>query len=556
MSEYAGGIKQRIVYVSELSNDGEDFASGEDDNSYICCMPYGNCSCNSLDYALANLASNVLINITSNVTLSSPIIVSYIENVTIIGHNNPTVNCERVGVLHFTNSLNCIIEGITWHGCGIENSQPAIKVSNSSNMSIKNCIVQYSRGQAVLLSDVSGDVNISHCNFVHNNRHRAHGAAILYSSSEYHHFSAVFTINYCIFAYNSDARSLVYIEKICTHNNSDITFYNTEFHDNRAAISVYVVNQKIYMNGQYLFQNNVAWGIFASRDHSTVIFSKNSNITFQNNSAQEVFSSCDHSTVIFGQNSNVTFAQNTVTFIVFLYHSKLTVDQNSVVTFNNNRVSSIYSQVNSNTKFTVTCKVTFSNNFGHTIISNDNSFVTFEGNSIAVFTNNVQNHVIYSIGNSYIYFQGNSTTVFTNNSADGRVIFSADNSYIYFQGNSTTVFTNNAANREVIFSGNNSYIYFGGNSTTVFTDSSLYHFGVIHSLLISHIHFEGNSTTVFTNNYGYESGAIYSIFDSYIYFKGNSIAVFRNNRGLNGAAISIRENSSIATFWRELFYSV
>ena len=63
---------KRIVHISEL-------ASGEDDN--MCCL-YGNCSCSSLDHALANLTSNVVINITTDAMLSLLIRVSDIENIT------------------------------------------------------------------------------------------------------------------------------------------------------------------------------------------------------------------------------------------------------------------------------------------------------------------------------------------------------------------------------------------------------------------------------------------------------------------------------------------
>ena len=52
--QYVDG-NQRIVYVSELAGSH---------NKSDCCV-YGNCTCNSLDYALANLTSNVLINITT-----------------------------------------------------------------------------------------------------------------------------------------------------------------------------------------------------------------------------------------------------------------------------------------------------------------------------------------------------------------------------------------------------------------------------------------------------------------------------------------------------------
>ena len=79
---------QRIMHVSELISDDEDFFT--DDTSLMCCV-YGNCSCHSLDQALANLTSNILINITTDVTLSSLIKISGLVNIAIIGQNNPTV---------------------------------------------------------------------------------------------------------------------------------------------------------------------------------------------------------------------------------------------------------------------------------------------------------------------------------------------------------------------------------------------------------------------------------------------------------------------------------
>ena len=167
----------------------------------ICCM-HGNCSCNSLDQAMANLTSNVLINITTDVTLSSIIKVSNIENVTIIGHNKPTVKCKTIGAIHFTFCHNCIMQHITWYGCGTEDvddhTEPGLKLSNSSNITINDCNFHHSKSQALLLSELSGDVNINHCEFVHNT-HRGHGAAIHYLSSSVTnlHQLLVFTISDC-----------------------------------------------------------------------------------------------------------------------------------------------------------------------------------------------------------------------------------------------------------------------------------------------------------------------------------------------------------------------
>ena len=242
-----------IVYVSELF--------GEARNNTFCCV-YGNCSCNSLDYALANLTSNVLINITTDVTLSSLTKPSNIENVSIVGHNNPTVNCTNVGGIQFNFCHNCIIQGIIWHGCGSENFdtnvEPGLKLSYSSNMTIQNCSFQHSVGQAVVLSEVTGDVNINHCQFVHNSHYRGHGAAVHFLSNNVTNYpQLLFKINHCNFSYNEGAKSLVYIENKNSEQNNSIFLYHFSFCHNQGT-SIYVVNQKLNFHGNILFLNNTA----------------------------------------------------------------------------------------------------------------------------------------------------------------------------------------------------------------------------------------------------------------------------------------------------------
>ena len=84
---------QRIVYVSELAGSDNIFTSGEseggilhnnEDNDSLNCCVYGNCSCSSLDHALAHLTNNTVINITTSITLSSSIKLSNLQNVLII----------------------------------------------------------------------------------------------------------------------------------------------------------------------------------------------------------------------------------------------------------------------------------------------------------------------------------------------------------------------------------------------------------------------------------------------------------------------------------------
>ena len=156
---------QRITHVSELISDDEGFfTNGEYNNSHILCCVYGNCTCNSLDHALANLTSNVLINIATDVTLSSLIKASDLQNFSIIGHNSPTVNCKHVGGIYCNFCHNFIIQDITWDGCGTKITdnltEPAMKLNYSFNVTIQNCSFQHSIGQALVLSEVSGDVNM------------------------------------------------------------------------------------------------------------------------------------------------------------------------------------------------------------------------------------------------------------------------------------------------------------------------------------------------------------------------------------------------------------
>ena len=364
---------QRIVQVSELLSDDEDYI-GSSDISLSCCV-YGNCSCSSLDHALANLTSNVLINITIDVTFSSLIEASNLQNISIIGHNNPTVNCRNVAGIHFNFCYNCIIQGVTWDGCGVNKLWPALKWTFSSNITIQACFFQHSIGQAVVLSEVSENVNINHCQFVYNGHYKGHGAGVYYSSSN---LQNLLTISNCSFSYNKDAKSLVYIQNtiLQSQNNDSITFQHSKFCHNQGVISIYVANQRLSLSGELLFQNNTAKigpGIYIHY----------------------------YSSVEFGENSNVTFIQNyAIHGVVFLSsHSNVSFDKNSQIEFKYNNAT-IYSVANSDVIFTGNCEVTFTSNsaphHGALIYSSDNSHVTFSGNSKVTFNNNEGSKTLHS----------------------------------------------------------------------------------------------------------------------------------------------------------------
>ena len=554
---------QRTVQVSELSSDNNF------DNGNLCCV-YGRCTCNSLDHALANFTSNFLINITTDVMLSSLIEVSNLENVSIIGHNNPTVNCKNVGGVHFTFCHNCIIQGITWHECGTEDinnyTEPGLTLNYSTNIIINNCLFKHSKGQAVLLSAVSGIVSISNCSFTHNSQYRGHGAAIHYSSSNLTNCPQLsFVISDCNFTYNKHAESLVYIENRISECNNNVVFCGLKFCHNQGS-SVYAISQNIYFNKKILIQNNTA-------EDGTAVY-----IT-------------DYSTVIFGENSEVTYIQNIANFgdgIVFLRnHSNFVFDQNSMATFDDNEVSNgvVYSEINSNITFQANCRVSFHSNsarcYGAAICSSDRSHVIFTGNAKVTFDSNVvsDNYAIthqYCGGTIYlndysnISFEENSATVFTNNTADygGAIYF--DNSFVTFRDSSSTKFDNNTAgvNGGAISCNNSSYcsLSFEENSTMIFSNNIAYSGGAMFlqsnsgkltfdnfsTTIFSHniaqryggaiysstsISFEANSTTEFSDNVArYDSGAVHC---RSISFEGSSATIFSNNTAwYDGGAVS------------------
>ena len=518
--QYVDG-NQRIVHVSD------SITSGEDDNSHILCCVYGICSCNSLDHALANLTSNVLINITTDVMLSSLVRASDLENVTIFGHNDPTVNCKHVGGIHFTFCNNCIIQGITWDGCGTENfdnhTEPGLLFNYSSNVIIKKCSFQHLVGQAVVLLEMSGYVNFNNCKFINNSHYRGHGAAIFCSSNNTSQFDL--TINNFNFSYNK-IKSLVYLE-------NRLLKYNKTFCRNQGT-SVYAINHKIFLNGKVLFQNNTAEngaGIYIS-DHSTVVFDKNSDVTFIQNSARH--------------KGGAVFISS---------HSSIICDQNSIVTFQNNSATNgtVYSEVSSNVTFKANCCVTFGGNSATqrgAAIYSDSSRVTFTGNANTVFSSNyvstndtvrcmsIKNAYdhhggsIYSINFSRILFEGSSTTVFSNNTADyGGTICSFDHGHVSFEGNSNILFSNNVAcEGGAIYHRYYGSISFKGNATTAFSNNNAaYYGGALYSYYYGSTSFEENSKTVFYNNIAKYGGALYSYYYGSTSFEENSKTAFYNN---------------------------
>ena len=127
---------------------------------------------------------------------------------------------------------NVSIANLTWHNNerNITNNVviPQIKFYNSYNIVIDHCMFYQSVGQAVVLSGVSGNVNIRHCKFV-NNRHSlsAHGGAIYYNySSNCTEFSkGQLIISNCYFVDNAGNTNLIFLKILIPIIGVNLIFY-------------------------------------------------------------------------------------------------------------------------------------------------------------------------------------------------------------------------------------------------------------------------------------------------------------------------------------------
>ena len=119
--------------------------------------------CYSLDFALCNFQSYDCVSVTSNiVSLSTVIERNDINVITIKGQGNTTVMCSNNSRITFRNFSNVVIEGITWDGCGdtkiIVNG--GINFERITNLSIRNCTLQFSKSRALTIWSVSGFIEM------------------------------------------------------------------------------------------------------------------------------------------------------------------------------------------------------------------------------------------------------------------------------------------------------------------------------------------------------------------------------------------------------------
>ena len=525
---------------------------------------YSNYSDCFLHHELVGLTSNGMINITTDVILQSIVTLSGLENVTIIGNDNATVYCDNAGGIYFDNCHDSMIIGIKWEKCGNNNdNRPAIKLYNSSNISIQNCSFQNSVTRSIALSKISGNVTINGCTFAFNNYFKDHGVAIHYISKIQQHYKLQLTISSCNFTHNGvvDSQSIVYVGPSNNKITEHIFFTNSVFLDNQGT-PIYISHQNVVITGNMLFKRNVAergGGIFINK-YTTLTF-HGSFVNFMNNKAWYGGAVCleKYSNSIFDGKSIVKIIKNTAKYnggaVYIAYNSDVTFEGNSKVTINNNQAKdcggAIYIWFNSNLIFAGNLTIIINDNNaiynGGAIYINENSNFTFEGNSTVKINNNTAGYsggAVYIRGNSDFTFEGNSIVTINENQADvGGAIYIKSNSNIRFEGSPKVAINDNQASARVIYIRYNSNLTSAGNSTVIINNNNAtYNGGAVYITDNSDFTFKGNSIlTIYDNYQPYFGGAIYMVRNSVLKFEGNSIVTIDNIQAKYwGGAICIR----------------
>lgn len=173
LSSYGAAIK--TIVVSELGNNSHECWEAET-------------SCLTLDFALGGLESNTTIEVYyphnfSKITYAN--VTKYMENIAIVGINQPTIYCSQRGDgIAFSNMNNVTVSGISWNGCShyspttahiiplvnltFVNAYTALFFHNVSNLRIERCHFTSNRGLGVALYDVQGTINIVETEFMEN----------------------------------------------------------------------------------------------------------------------------------------------------------------------------------------------------------------------------------------------------------------------------------------------------------------------------------------------------------------------------------------------------
>ena len=540
--------------IYTISDHGDVTTDPGNDQDQLSCCVTDNCTFHSFEDALENVTSNLVIDIETSVVLSSSFTIENFDNILIRSQTNATVLCADVGNLHFVSCSNVTIEGIIWQGCG------GPHFYNSSNITIQDCYFHNSTRQAIVMSEMSGDVHFKDCQFTQNNNYRGHGSTIHYSSGTVANPPPVLNINNCSFTSNGPAGSVIYIRGPTNNMRYSLLLQDSVFINNQ-GVPIYLSNVHVKALGTVVIRQNTAnsgGGIFST---TSMIEFESCSVQFYNNSATSNGGAVylENSDMIFGLNSSAQFEGNRANgnggALYATQYSDFLVNGTSSVTFYNNTGSSggaIYATQYSDLLVNGTSSVTFYNNtvryYGGAIYTHYSDLLV-NGTSSVTFYNNTARYsggAIYTAQNSDISFGGNAVINFTNNSArDGGVLYTSSysRSVISCHENATVTFIDNRAtsNGGVMYIYRYATILFGGNSVVTFARNTAYYGGVVYALYYMQMSFNENTKTTFVNNTAtYQGGAVYIRYSNIMF---NAPVIFRNNSAQYGRVVYCRYSS-------------
>jgi len=557
-----------IMPSTETSVNSDTYVSSgsgsEGDESELPCCKIGYCNFYSLVDAVNKATDNEIITITSHIVmLTSKVTIEGIENITIIGHADPTtVQCNGIGAVKFVDCNNVTIRDVNWERCGLKET-PAIGVYNSSSVIFWNCSFLYSKGQAVMLSNISGITCITDCHFSHNKKHRGHGVALYYLPSTANHPQTMIKIENSRFELNGVANSVVYIGALNNKYPRQNYFKNSKFIYNQ-GVSIYASHTSINLSGSIIFKGNEAvngGAIYSSV--SSVTFADRCNVRFSDNSATGSGGALyqTNSEVLFGGNSKVTFKNNSA---ANKFGGAIYSVQNSFVFFTDNATAVFTSNVASNdagamfSKYSNISldkysKVQFNNNSagrsGGAVRLFADAVIIFGGSSRTTFNNNKAPYGgAVSWYTSTASFSEKSMVTFDQNIAtvNGGAVYCYSNSNMSLNENTRVKFNSNAAKFRggAVHNRHHSQFILHGNSAVSFINNTAKYGGAVHTHFYSTVSFDDISITIFTENTANENGgALYGYFDSSISFIGNSTITLKSNKAITGEGGAVGCNS-------------
>ena len=494
---------------------------------------------NKFSHELESLTSNGVLNLTVDVMLQSIVLLQDLQNISIFGHNNPTINCNNSGGIYFECCHKCTIMGITWENCGNRNSsKPAVEVFNSSEIIIQNCTFKHSVTQALALSEISRFATINDCRFTFNSGFKSHGVAVHYMSKADHHSKFQFTINNCNFTRNgAGSISVVYISPSNNKSMERILLADLRFLRN-LALPIYISHQNVFVSGHIWLRGNLVntSGGFLITNGSRVVFHA-TNANFNSNKALlggGALHITDNSSIIFEGNSAVVVDNNQAN-----YGAAFFIVDNSSATFNGNTSVTV-----DNSQAT----------YGGAFCTFKNSHVKFEENSTLNISNSkaMNGGAVYMEYNCSITFQGNSRQTINNNQATfhGGAFHFFNNSIVTFKGSPRVTINNNQAG---ILGGafstfNYTGILFEGNFTVMIINNQANYGGAFSALNYVAITFKGtskSSVTISNNKASSSGGAFYILTNCAVTFGGNSLVKIYYNNARFGGGVYVSDNSSL-----------